>query len=591
MQASVLTLAWPESFDLTDQKRFETEARTRRYQALGRACRDNRLNALMLAHHGDDQAETVLMRLSNNRVRTGLKAMQPVEWIPECEGIYGVHHSGRWDMKSLRLPRKTWRPPFAIEQGGIQILRPLLAMEKSRLIATCESHGVPWAEDKSNDDRTLTSRNAIRHMYKYHQMPKALSIPSLISLSLSMQKRVATHQSYAKGLYDQCLLKLNIQTGSLTVRFPPFSALLTRPIETESDKAEARNNAYYLLEQVADLVTPKTKVATGQLDTRIDSIYPEFSTSEENNEITTAGEDHFKENFTVSGVWWRKLDMASPFEDNGLPSADHHAVESHPSEWLLSRQTLENHEKGKVQHIVSAVPAPSTEPGAENETFHLIDGRFWIQLTNHTHDNLILRIFEKADLKYLPTTQKNREAKRNGSGPIPERFITAAFAAIRPYDIRFTLPAVFRKDHMTGEDSLVGFPTLNVRMGGIGPPREICDWQVRYKKIDFGSHSPEDIIVDLQNDDIVKLERQERLAQKGVVRLDLKHKRFIGEAPFTGYKRVSEKSARNAKMQKNVWQQQHKHVQRNMEGEEVDGLEFLHNKVEEKEDEGSKGEK
>ncbi|KAH7414131.1 PP-loop family-domain-containing protein [Phaeosphaeria sp. MPI-PUGE-AT-0046c] len=576
MQASVLTLTWPESFDMTDQKRFETEARTRRYQALGRACRNNRLNALILAHHGDDQAETVLMRLSNNRVRTGLKAMQSVEWIPECEGIYGVHHSGSWDIHNPRLPRKTWRPPFAIEQGGIQILRPLLAMEKSRLVATCELHDVPWAEDKSNEDRTLTSRNAIRHMYNHHPMPKALSISSLVNLSLNMQKRVAAHQTYAKGLYDQCLFKLNIRTGSLTVRFPPFSALLARPIQTESDKAEARNNAYYLLEQVADLVTPKMKVATGQLDTRVDSIYPEFQSSEEKDELTTAAEADLKEKFTVFGVWWRKLEIASPFEDNGLPSPDHYAVDPHPSEWLLSRQTLENHERDKVQHIVppSATQTSSTEPGAEKETFHLFDGRFWIQVVNHTHDNLILRTFEKADMGYLPTLQKNREAIRNRTGPKPERFITAAFAAIRPHDIRFTLPAVFRKDSLTGEESLIGFPTLNLRMGGIGAPREICDWQVRYKKINFGSHSAEDIIVGLYNDDFVNLEKQDRMANKGILKMNSKRKQLVGEDAFTGYKRISPLAARNMKKEKDI-RQQLQHAQRAMEGEEVDGFLFL----------------
>lgn len=58
--------------------------------------------------------------------------MQSVEWIPECEGIYGVYRSG----KAL-MPRSSLNIPFPVEQGGIQIVRPLLSFEKSRLIATC----------------------------------------------------------------------------------------------------------------------------------------------------------------------------------------------------------------------------------------------------------------------------------------------------------------------------------------------------------------------------------------------------------------------------------------------------------------------
>jgi tRNA(Ile)-lysidine synthase len=575
MQASVLTLTLPEDFDMTDQKRFETEARTRRYQALGRACREHRLNALMLAHHGDDQAETVLMRLANKRVRTGLKAMQSVEWIPECEGIYGVHHSGVWVKNDSAQPRKSWRPPFPVEQGGVQILRPLLAMEKSRLVATCEEHGVQWAEDKSNNDRTLTSRNAIRHMYNHHQMPKALSIPSLVNVSMNMQKRVAEHQSYAKGLYDQCLIKLNIQTGSLIIRFPPFSSLLPRPIQTGSDQAEARNNAYYLLEQVADLVTPQLKAATGQLDARVNSIYPEFLFSGDREETAGAGLDDLKQNFTVGKIWWRKLDTASPFDDNGLPSVDHQAAKPHPREWRLSRQTFEDHDREKVYHIVppSSGLRVQSEPGAEDETFQLFDGRFWIQLTNHTHDNLILRPFTTSDMRHLPTTQMNRQAMRSRSGPIPERFITAAFATIKPSDVRYTLPAVFRKDIVTGEEILIGFPTLNVRMGGIGPPLEICEWQVRYKKIDLGSHSPEDMIAGLRNDDIVQLEKKDRMASKGIKRLSLGNLR--GGLPYRSLKRDNNNSRGD----------EVKNVQRTMERDESDGFDFLQ-KESEKQEEG-----
>lgn len=395
-------------------------------------------------------------------------------------------------------------------------------------------------------------------------MPKALSIPSLVNVSINMQKRVAEHQSYAKGLYDQCLIRLNIQTGSLVIRFPPFSSLLPRPIQTGSDQAEARNNAYCLLEQVVDLVSPQLKAATGQLDARVNSIYPEFLLSGGREEIADAGVVNPKQNFTVGKIWWRKLGTASPFDDNGLPSVDHQATEPHPREWRLSRQTYEDHDKEKVYHIVppSSGLRALSEPETENETFQLFDGRFWIQLTNHTHDNLILRPFMKSDMRHLPTTQMSRKAMQSRSGPIPERFITAAFATIKPSDVRFTLPAVFRKDSMTSEETLIGFPTLNVRMGGIGPPLEICKWQVRYKKIDLGSHSPEGTIVGLRNDDIVHLERKDRMESKGIKILRFGNAK--GGLPYKRRKRDHDSRSEDVK-----------HVQRTMEGDESDGFDFL----------------
>jgi tRNA(Ile)-lysidine synthase len=520
MKSSILTLTWPKDLHLQDVKRFETEARTRRYQALGRACRDKNIRALMVAHHGDDQAETVLMRLANNRLRTGLKGMQRVEWIPECEGIYGVHHSGR------KVTQDTFANiPFPVEQGGIKILRPLLAMEKSRLIATCEEQGIQWAEDKSNEVQTLASRNAIRHIYRNHKLPEALGIESMVDVSLHMQKRVTAHRSYATLLYDQCLMKLDIRLGSLLVRFPPFSSLLERPIVSDSDKNEARNNAYCLLEKVADLVTPKFRPVLGQLAARVYNIYPEFLTPEEKDAEVAAGESHFNHKFTVYHTWWRRWEKSSPFEEHGLPSEDFSACAPHPKEWLLTRQMLEYGEAPKLQIEIPPLQATDIDFDSSSaaEEYQLFDGRFWIKLHNYTEDTLVLRTFEKADMRHLPTTQSKKEAMRMGL--IPERFITAAFNLIKPSDIRFTLPAVFRKDSTTGEETLIGFPTLNVRVGGFGPPEGVCEWRVRYKKVDFGGRSIVDIIVPgTNNADIIDQEKNQRMANKAIKNLKVKRK-------------------------------------------------------------------
>jgi tRNA(Ile)-lysidine synthase len=541
MEASILTLAWSEDFPISDTKKFETEARARRYQALGRACRDRKIQALMAAHHGDDQAETVLMRIAKNRLRSGLKGMQNVEWIPECGGIYGVHHSGK-----KQVPDTSLDIPFPVEQGGIRILRPLLAFEKSRLIATCESQEVKWAEDKSNQKQTLTSRNAIRHIYRNHQLPKALSIQSLVDVSLNMQRRIDNLRSYADFLFDECLMKLDIQTGSLLVRFPPFTQLLARPIETQTDKNEAMDVAYCLMERVADLVSPKAKSAVGQLAARIDNIYPEFMTPEDLAEVAASEGAHFRNNFTVYGVWWRQWDKASPFDQHGLPAEDFGSTAPHPKEWLLTRQSLEYQEARKPTMQIVVLPSPSPELDSDynatsQETYQLFDSRFWIRLHNRTRDTLVIRVFEKPDMRHLPTTQRDIDNLRS-EGPRPERFITAALALIKPSDVRFTLPAVFRIDSTTGEESLIGFPTLNVRMDGFGAPREVCDWSVRYKKIEFGRRPAGDIVVPgIKDVDIVAEDKKTRMKFMGLTRLKVKENRVVDEnfeKSFTGYKRV-----------------------------------------------------
>lgn len=61
----------------TEQKiSVETAARTLRYEFLSEARRDLNCDAIALAHHADDQAETILMRLLRGATSTGLSAMK-----------------------------------------------------------------------------------------------------------------------------------------------------------------------------------------------------------------------------------------------------------------------------------------------------------------------------------------------------------------------------------------------------------------------------------------------------------------------------------------------------------------------------------
>ena len=54
----------------------ETAARTLRYEFLSKVKRDSNFDAITLAHHADDQAETILMRLLRGTSATGLSAMK-----------------------------------------------------------------------------------------------------------------------------------------------------------------------------------------------------------------------------------------------------------------------------------------------------------------------------------------------------------------------------------------------------------------------------------------------------------------------------------------------------------------------------------
>ena len=92
-------------------------ARAARYAALNAACRDAGLADLLLAHHAQDQAETVLLRQDAGSGPFGLAGMAPV-----------AHGE------------------------AVRLLRPLLPVVPSRLRATLRQAGVLWVEDPTNTD-------------------------------------------------------------------------------------------------------------------------------------------------------------------------------------------------------------------------------------------------------------------------------------------------------------------------------------------------------------------------------------------------------------------------------------------------------
>ncbi len=84
---------------------------------------------LALAHHLDDQAETVLLQLMRG---TGLKGIAA--------------------MPEMRLLRGT----------GVHVFRPLLEYPRAQLLAYAQAQGLRWIEDESNAS-TRFDRNFLRH--------------------------------------------------------------------------------------------------------------------------------------------------------------------------------------------------------------------------------------------------------------------------------------------------------------------------------------------------------------------------------------------------------------------------------------------
>lgn len=95
IESRILDLDWTKHGDPRALPNLESVARRLRFQALGRACLKRGIDSLLLAHHRDDQAETVMLRVLAGYGGAGLRGIRAEAAIPECAGLYGVDHSGR----------------------------------------------------------------------------------------------------------------------------------------------------------------------------------------------------------------------------------------------------------------------------------------------------------------------------------------------------------------------------------------------------------------------------------------------------------------------------------------------------------------
>ena len=105
---------------------LQEAARAARYRLLADAARKAGAAHIVTAHTLDDQAETVLIRMTRGSGVTGLGAMAQLSPLP------------------------------ADETGAITLVRPLLDVPKSRLIATLHAAKIPYADDPSNRDPRFT---------------------------------------------------------------------------------------------------------------------------------------------------------------------------------------------------------------------------------------------------------------------------------------------------------------------------------------------------------------------------------------------------------------------------------------------------
>jgi tRNA(Ile)-lysidine synthase TilS/MesJ len=484
VKSHVVKIRWdevlPEGTSPKDVPNIETLARYLRYRRLGTFCKLGQMATLFTAHHEDDQYETVMMRLLSGHGHRGLLGMRPAVDIPECYDLHGVYQSGFVDDQRSRDPFYNIAPndrerrmlkrglrnevdpaviareieaglrtdlgtaylddydgiatgskrtprlaPLEFEDGGVMVYRPLLHFSKDQLIATCLENNIPWFEDHTNADRTLTLRNAVRYMRQNHKLPVALQKPAILRLAERCQKRVASAEAEADRLLDRVLVhEFGPNTGTSVVSLPQFSFPTAPRRSSASLAARQRRVDHYrhiaalLIRRLLTMVTPERDLSQpAQLAHLVSMLFPSLA-----DPSSTPPPPPPKPYVICSVLFTPLLNPA------------------YPPRWLLSRAPHASNvpRPEAIFHELSFGRRLGRPPSAWKTTGWSIprafDGRFWIRLLHRLPCRIRVAPFEVEHYKPF------REAL---AGDKERKELAAMLRRYAPGKTRYTLPAIY----------------------------------------------------------------------------------------------------------------------------------------------------
>lgn len=143
---------------------LEESARVARYDIFKKVMKEDKLNKLFLAHHKNDQAETILMHIFRGSGVGGAVGIKNTETI----------------------------------------IRPLLGLTKSEILKISKEYNIEFVEDKTNNDNDY-SRNYVRNVV----LPEIEKVyPSAVKNIAEFGKKCEEIQSFIESLVDKNLLEI-----------------------------------------------------------------------------------------------------------------------------------------------------------------------------------------------------------------------------------------------------------------------------------------------------------------------------------------------------------------------------------------------
>jgi tRNA(Ile)-lysidine synthase len=229
---------------------IELAARDARYAFLAQVAMKHSAMRVALAHHADDQAETVLLRLLRGSGPAGLRGMQTIS------PMHNAPH--------------------------LSAIRPLLHITRKEIEQYCRECRLEWRHDASNDALHYT-RNRVRHellplLAQYNPNIRA----TLTRLADTLASDYEIVESTTRETFDRIVIEENKTLKVDRKAWRALSAGLQRAALREAVrrlKGDTTQLSYAAIEEAREVLNSDAGVGEIALmtDVRIDVMWREFS--------------------------------------------------------------------------------------------------------------------------------------------------------------------------------------------------------------------------------------------------------------------------------------------------------------------------
>ena len=188
---------------------IEMAARELRYTWFGELCDKHGYNAVVVAHHADDNAETLVLNMVRGAGLKGLTGMKPVSPL-------SFRPSSPLSFRASEASRE------------IYILRPLLSFTRKQIEGHAFAWKVPYREDSTNSSVEYR-RNSIRHeVFPLFERMNPSYVRTLNREMTYLSDASSIVEDWCKGHLQHVLVPLSSEPSS-HLSSEPSSPLSSRP--------------------------------------------------------------------------------------------------------------------------------------------------------------------------------------------------------------------------------------------------------------------------------------------------------------------------------------------------------------------------